>query len=320
MKRCAWAWAALCLSALSYAGVDVQGFAPVGIDKWVLQREYGRIWRTIAFGAAPPDTARIIVRYYFKRMESAETSWLPEWGGGGAVGKDLVIVPVDADPFLHQSFLQITVHELTHIVLARVAGDVAMPRWFHEGLAMTLSGEIGFDEQVVLSRALLTGSLMPLASIDSVNDFRQYRAMLAYCESHQAVTLLINRYGLEIIPQIIAAARSRGNFWGGMDSVLVMMPVEFESAVRQTLRNRYQFIGFIADTYMAWIGAAILFLVGYFMTRMRNRRRLKEMAAAEQAAALKAAEAAAPDPVAGAQGPDGTAGAGGWRDIETQTQ
>jgi len=319
MKRCAWAWAALWLSALSYGGVDIQGFAPPDIDKWVLQREYRRIWRAIDDDSVPPDTDAIVVRYYFKRMGSAETSWLPEWGGGGAVGKNLVIVPLDADPFLHQSFLQITTHELAHIVLARAAGDVALPRWFHEGLAMTLSGEIGFDEQVVLSRALLTGSLMPLASIDSVNGFRQYRAMLAYCESHQAVTLLINRYGLEIIPQIIAAARSRGNFWGGMDSVLVMMPIEFESAVRQAIRSRYQFIGFIADTYMAWIGAAILFLVGYFMTRMRNRRRLREMAAAEQAAALRAAEAAS-DRDAAAQGSSGTTDTDIWRKNETHTQ
>jgi hypothetical protein len=322
MKRCAWAWAALWLSALSYAGVDVQGFTPVDIDKWVLQREYRRIWRAIDSDSVPPDTSAIIVRYYLKRMGTAETSWLPEWGGGGAVGKNLVIVPVDADPFLHQSFLQVTAHELTHIVLARAAGDVALPRWFHEGLAMTLSGEIGFDEQVVLSRALLTGSLMPLASIDSVNDFPHYRAMLAYCESHQAAALLISRYGLEIIPQIIAAARSRGDFWSGMDSVLATTPVEFESAVRQTIRNRYQFIGFIADTYMAWIGAAFLFLAGYMATRMRNRRRLREMGAAEQAAALKAAAeaAAAPDPGAGAQGRNGTGDGGGWRKSDTHTQ
>jgi len=69
-------------------------------------------------------------------------------GGGGAIGRDLIVVPIDFKPFLEQSFFQITVHELVHIVLGRGYPGLAIPRWFHEGVAMTLAGELTLQENV----------------------------------------------------------------------------------------------------------------------------------------------------------------------------
>jgi len=73
---------------------------------------------------------------------------------------------------------RVTVHELVHIVLARAYGSVPVPRWFHEGLAMTLSGELLFEEQVVISRALFTHQLLPFDTIEKVNGLDQYGQLL----------------------------------------------------------------------------------------------------------------------------------------------
>jgi hypothetical protein len=268
-----------CAAAL-HAGIVLRDFAPPDIDKWSLQQDYGRIWRTID-PVDPPDTSRIVIRYYLKRMETPGKAVLPEWGGGGAIGDSLIMVAVDGDPFLHQSFYQVTVHELAHIAVARVAHGAAIPRWFNEGVAMMLAGEISFEEHTVLARALIGGALMNLDAVDSVNSFGRFRASLAYCESHLAALLLVNRYGIEVLGDIIDATKKKGDFWAGVDSVVSLTPQELQSQVRSEIRNRYLWISIISDSSPVWIALSVLFVIGVIFTKIRNRRRLQAMAQAE---------------------------------------
>ena len=50
-------------------------------------------------------------------------------------------------------------HELAHIAINRICDTVKIPRFFHEGVAMSLSGSITIDEQLTLSIALLNHNL-----------------------------------------------------------------------------------------------------------------------------------------------------------------
>ncbi len=161
------------------ADIVVQGFTPQRIDKATIQYEYKRVYKTLAPNHRP-DTSSLMITFYSKATRKHMDFSLPEWGGGGAIGSDTIVVNIDKKPFLEHSPYQVTVHELVHIVIKRHCKNVAVPRWFHEGLAMTLSGEASERENIVVSKALFSGSLMPLGSIDSVNLFGRFRAELAY--------------------------------------------------------------------------------------------------------------------------------------------
>jgi hypothetical protein len=266
--------------SLIYAAVFGQilfeGPVPPGIDARALTIEYIRIYRIVAPHRIP-DLSPLTIIYYSKKNPGSNKFSLPEWGGGGAIDKNLIVVPIDFSPFLEQSFFQITVHELVHIALNRAYPGLKIPRWFHEGAAMTLSGELSLQENVGVSKAIFTGSLMPLSAIDSVNAFGRNRADLAYSQAHLSVLFLIEQYGIEVLPDILNAARATTGFWNGVTSALGISQQEFDGLLMKYLTTKYQFAFIFADTYAYWILIVALFIVGFIITGRRNKRRALAM-------------------------------------------
>ncbi|MBD3344482.1 MAG: hypothetical protein GF401_05415 [Chitinivibrionales bacterium] len=269
------------LTCYCFAGfIRFEGPAPTNINRLEVQARYAELYKMVA-PSQEIDRSPLVIRFYNKRSRAETKKLLPEWGGGGAVGDDLIVIPVDSKPFLNQSFTQIIYHELVHILLKRAYPSVDIPRWFHEGIALSLSGELSINEHVVISRAIFTGSLVDLDHIDSVNMFSKTRADLAYCQSHQAVQLLIRTYGMEVIPEILGAAKPKGDFERGMYGVLGLTEKEFEKIAEKDLQKRYSFVFIIADTYLLWAGIMLLFIVGLVVTRIRNRKKLEEIGDSE---------------------------------------
>jgi hypothetical protein len=264
--------ATLLLIASLSAEIVIQGFPPAGVTPAALQYEYRKIC-TILAPNRPADMSRLTVEYFFRENLLDRGDTLPEWGGGGAIGRDKIVVPLDVEPFLDQNFYQITVHELTHIAINRICGTESVPRWFHEGLAMVCSGEVTFQEQLVLSEAIIRQNILPLAAIDSVNSFGKFRAELAYCQSRQALLSMIYTWGMEGVRGVIDRVRRGSGFWQAVDTVLAITPQEFEQHSRDDLAKRFNFMFFITDTYLVWLGIVILFLVAFVVTKIRNARR-----------------------------------------------
>jgi Peptidase MA superfamily len=272
----------ICLLPVFCLGqITLEGPVPSEIKIRAVTSEYYRIYRTVAPRQTPDKTPLKII-YYSKTHAGSNPFSLPEWGGGGAIGRDLIVVPVDLKPFLEQSFSQITVHELVHIVLSRGYPGLTIPRWFHEGVAMTLAGELSLQENVGVSKAIFTGSLMPLASIDSVNAFGRNRADLAYSQAHLSVLFLVDQYGIDVVPEILNAARRTKNFWAGLNAALGISPQEFDAMLQKYLTSRYQFVFIFADTYAYWAAIVVLFIIGFIVTGARNRKRAEAMEKEEQ--------------------------------------
>jgi hypothetical protein len=269
------------ISFLFAAQLQFEGAIPPDINTATMTAEYYRIYRMVA-PRQRPDPAPLRIVYYTKKSDENFDNVLPEWGGGGAIGGNLIVIPTAIRPFLEQSFGQVTRHELVHAVLARAYPGLEIPRWFHEGVAMTLSGEIGFQENVVVSAAIFTGSLMSLASIDSVNNFGRNRADLAYCQSHLAVLFLIDQYGIDIVPDLLIMARKTGSFWNGVHAVLSLMPPEFEGLYRKDISSRFQLAFVFADYYVFWVAIALLFLVAAGVAIVRKQKKLAQMAREEK--------------------------------------
>ena len=281
-------WLIVCLGFVSGFGqIQLKGPVPPSIDVRSLTMEYSRIYQILAPHRSP-DMSPLTIVYYSRKNPGSYRFSLPEWGGGGAIDKNLIVVPIDASPFLEQSFFQTTVHELVHIALNRAYPGLKIPRWFHEGAAMTLSGELSLQENVGVSKAIFTGSLMQLSAIDSVNAFGRNRADLAYSQAHLSVLFLIDQYGLEALPEILNAARSANGFWAGMQSALGISPQEFDGLLQKYLTTKYQFAFLFADTYAYWLAIVGLFIVGFVITGKRNKRRALAMEEEEKRDLLNA--------------------------------
>ena len=262
--------------------IDLQGRVPKGISPEFLQSNYARILKAVAPGLSA-DTAPVTIIYYSKADERKLGVRLPEWGGGGAIGRDSIIVPVDNAPLPDMDAGRVSVHELVHIALERAYGRLRVPRWFHEGLAMTLSGELSLDEQVTLSRAIFLKKLLPLDSVERVNRFDAYGAALAYSQSHLAVAYLIDKYGMDGIPELLAAVRAAGMFDTALMDVFGLTMPEFERLVQNYTAERFRYVFFFSDTYLYWFLGALLLVAGFVAVRLRGRRRRRQMEEEERA-------------------------------------
>jgi hypothetical protein len=282
MKRRFLVIALFCSLAYGDAAFHLQGRIPASITQEYLTLHFDRIWTAIAPGRSS-DTTPIMIIYYSRNDHRRYGVRLPEWGGGGAIGRDTVIIPVDKSPPADMDIDRVTLHELVHIALERAYGGIRLPRWFHEGLAMTLSGELSFEEQVALSRAVFTGNLLPLDSIERVNRFDAYGATLAYSQSHIAVAFMIESYTMEGVSDLLRAVRETGRFDSALYREFGLNHREYELLTHQYIAQRYRLFFLMGDSLFYWLPAALLVIVGFLAIRIRNRKRQQQMEAEEKA-------------------------------------
>jgi hypothetical protein len=255
----------------------LQGQIPSGIKKDLLEKEYSRIRKCIQPNWIS-DTSDISIIYYTQRDQRKLGVRLPEWGGGGAIGNDTIIVPVDkAYAFFSGDYFRITLHELVHIAINRAYGYIRVPRWFHEGMAMQLSGDINFDESIMLSRAIITKQLMSFDSIEIVNRFTSVQAQIAYSQSHYALQYMTRLYGYEILPELLDSAKNIRSFDSACVKVFGLTTKEFERIVTNDLIKRYKLIFIFSDFSLLWVGIFVLAILAFVMTQRRNQKRLQKM-------------------------------------------
>ena len=263
----------------SMAYICVEGDLPKNLTIDILDNEYRRIWKIIA-PYKPIDTSELHIIYYLPDSRVQLIGKLPEWWRGGAFGKDTVIVSVTKHPVLGTSLEKVTIHEIVHIVISRAYPGIGIPRWFNEGCAMVLSGEISMGMEMALSKRVFFGKLPGLSSIDSVNSFSQEHAAFAYSESQAVLNFLIRIYGWEAIAEILNLSEKHTGFSAGFLSALGISEGEFEVLAYRYIRTRYGFVFLFGDLFFIWIFISFLFVAAYIVT---IRRRKKKMEMMEQA-------------------------------------
>ena len=269
----------LFLTVFSVPGVELElsGLVPPDLDTGLLSREFTRISKTIN-PQAPADDRPLTIIFYRASGRRRTGIRLPEWGGGGALGRDTIVIPVDrASAFYRSDIERIIVHEMVHCALNRAWGILRIPRWFHEGMAMTLAGEVRFEEQVTLSRAIVLRALVPLDSIEYLNRFSFSRAQIAYCQCHFAMQFLLAAYGFDLIPELLSASRATRRFDTACLRVFGLSVKELDALLRNEMTKRYRLFFLITDYSFLWIGILLLAAAAFVATRIRNSKKRQAM-------------------------------------------
>ena len=201
----------------------------------------------------------------------------PDWGVGCAIPEQNLIILKSPYHFkYYRSFSQVVTHELAHIFLGKYANGKKIPRWLDEGFAMHQSQEWTIGQDVSIARAVLTGSILPLSDIESVNAFSESKAELSYTESFLAVSFLYNQYGKgtekELLAQLANGSSLDMAFLRTIGSNYLSFQLDFE----KYLKTKYNWVSFLGDTFFLWLGLAFLIVILYFLKRRYTRKRLKE--------------------------------------------
>jgi hypothetical protein len=208
----------------------------------------------------------------------------PEWGSALAFPESRRIIMqgrrAGSDAGDPQEVLR---HELAHLALHERLGD-RPPRWFDEGYASVAAREWRRDDVLAANVALALRGTPSLAELDESFTRGSVAAQSAYALSYRAVTELASmdrERGLTLLfdhwersPTLdVAVRRAFGVTLAG-----------FEREFQTRTRRRYGALALFADLSLLLLVLSVLVLPFFLARRLRDRRRLRALLAADAAA------------------------------------
>ncbi|MEQ1759438.1 MAG: hypothetical protein ABL986_14045 [Vicinamibacterales bacterium] len=230
---------------------------------------------------------------------------VPRWIVGLASGtRDIVIFPDrvgSPDSFPYDSLESVVWHEVVHLALAVQAGDGRLPRWFHEGVAMSVENGWGVTSDLQLLAAAVGNpdirDLRRLFASDS-----QPETALGYRLAAALVADIRQRHG-EAVPGAIAVRVAQGvPFVEAFFIQTGETPDEAAAQAWSSYRRWTSWIPALTSASSIWVAIMALAVMA-FAVRLRKRTQRRRAWDEEEAARSAFAEASARD-----DDGDGTAG------------
>ena len=213
-------------------------------------------------------------RQVFKQLTMGR---LPKWveGVANVRSHSMIIKSPNWDKSM-SDFSGTLVHELTHLLFHHAVGYRRIPRWIDEGLAIFYSREEQWASATQISKALLTNSIIPLDQIDEVLTFHREKAKLAYQESYTAVQYLLATYDIDAIQIIIKGIRQGWSWDRTFQQATGSTLLEFEKEWRKYIEKEYRWYWLVEIDTFIWFIVVALFIIGFIVVRMKNRRTLEK--------------------------------------------
>ncbi|UCD64651.1 MAG: hypothetical protein JSW34_04230 [Candidatus Zixiibacteriota bacterium] len=201
----------------------------------------------------------------------------PDWGAGAAVSQRRLIAVKSPRNFnLSRSLAELLAHEYAHLVTAHKTGLRSSPRWFDEGLAMYVSMEWGWSDNLAMSKAAVFGQFLDLGEIENVNRFQEGKAHLAYAQAYLAVAFMVDNYSersLGVFLEEIGAGKTESE---ALYQATGSTREEFASDFKLHLNRRFNVVSLFMDTIFFWLGLALIAVVAAFLRFRRRRQYYRE--------------------------------------------
>jgi hypothetical protein len=94
------------------------------------------------------------------------------------------------------------------VLIGRAAGGGRVPRWFHEGLAMTAERSWSLGDQAQYVSDVAFGGILPIDQLDPLFEAGPGSASRAYRLSDAIVRDLLERHGPDLPARILASMRA----------------------------------------------------------------------------------------------------------------
>lgn len=199
---------------------------------------------------------------------------VPRWMVGLALGeRDIVIFPGRVLSYPYDSLESVVRHEVTHLALTARAGGRPLPRWFHEGVAVSVDSGWNISARVRLLAAMLENPdmarLARLFASDSESDTRQ-----AYLLAAVLVQDLRRRHGADVPGRIAAQVAAGIPFDRAFQRQTGDAPDAAAARAWAAYRRWTEWIPAITSASATWtLILLIAFLAYAAQLRRRSRRR-----------------------------------------------
>ncbi len=201
---------------------------------------------------------------------------VPNWIVGLASGtEDIAIFParIGASPatYPYDSLESVVWHEVVHLALASQAGGKPLPRWFHEGVAMSVEQGWGLTSQAQLLFAAATNP--DVADLSRLFDSdAQPEAALGYLLAAALVADIRERHGQAVPGEIVRRVASGSSFPEAFALETGETPDQAAAHAWQPYRRWTAWLPLVTGASSVWFAIMALAAVA-FVVRLRRRRR-----------------------------------------------
>ena len=174
-------------------------------------------------------------------------------------------------------------HELAHLALHERLGD-RPPRWFDEGYASVAAREWRRDDVLATNVALALRGAPTLDRLEASFTGGSVAAQSAYALSYRAVAEMATldpERGLTLLFRYWESGR---NLDSALRQAFGLTLNGFEREFQRRVRRRYGALALLADLSLVFLVTGLALLPFFASRRARDRRRLREMLAADAAA------------------------------------
>ena len=234
-------------------------------------------------GLDPPTGARItLVEEGDARARSA-----PAWVAAQAFGtRDILIFPARIGAYPHDSLETVVWHEVVHLALSTRAGGRPLPRWFHEGVAMSVESGWGLGSQLrLLAAAAGDPSLADLNRLFA-SDTQPDNAT-AYLLAAAVVSEIRRTHGADVPGQVASRVAAGAPFRQAFAAATGEVPETSADRAWASYRRWASWLPVLTDASVLWLGILLLALVA-FAASLRRRGRQRRRWEAEEAQDEKA--------------------------------
>lgn len=230
-----------------------------------------------------PEKVTVSVTASSEEFDHLVSGTLPDWSIACAIPERNLIVLKSPDRYHYRkNITEVLKHELAHIFLDKYFDADEIPTWMNEGFAVWFSESWGWEERILVGRAVLTGSVPRLTQLDSLGHFRQSKAQLGYALSFLALSYLESQYGQRSFKEIIDHYSESGDWDRAFLQVTGLEYQTFQKEFEQMVRKRYNWAAILTDGFVIWTGLALLFILLYLIKRRRNRKIIQRWEKEEQ--------------------------------------
>ncbi|MDO8683728.1 MAG: peptidase MA family metallohydrolase [Armatimonadota bacterium] len=223
---------------------------------------------------APTGLSRIPIRVYSSR---------PDFVSGTGIDKDRLVVgrawsgteQIEIDASGTYAWVeQVTAHEITHVVIARILGIRAskLPLWANEGIARNESNEASSEDNDLVGDAISKGDYIPLSQIAKRFPSDDEQVSLAYAEATSFMRYLKTKHGMGTYKRLLSETAVSGNFDKAVERVTGSTLSALEKAWRKSVSKGFS-ASWLGRNLPTVVGAlmAILCVLAYKAIKLRQR-------------------------------------------------
>jgi len=178
-------------------------------------------------------------------------------------------------------------HELAHLALHEYLGDLP-PRWFDEGYASYSAREWRREDALAANLALALRGTPTFAELDADLSAGATTAQNAYALAYRAVVELAALDPDRGLAPFFASWKREQSLDRALRRTFGMTLSGFEQYSQQLTRRRYGALALVSDVTVGGLVLLIIIFPLYLARRRRDRRRMAELRAADEAAEWEA--------------------------------